>query len=607
MIYTKERRTLGLNFNNEGKPEFRVWAPVADQIDIIINGSVIHGAEREYFGYWSIKENLNIRPGDTYKIRINSKDAFPDPVSLLQPDGVHGPSEAVDLNGFTWEDSSWNGLSDENIFYELHTGTFSAQGTFDGIRSRIEYLKDLGINTIEIMPVAQFPGSRNWGYDGVYIYAVQNSYGGPYELQKLVNTCHLNGIAVFLDVVYNHFGPEGNYVNNFAPYFTDNYKTPWGSAINFDNNWCDGVRHFYVENMLMWFRDFHIDGLRLDAVHAIKDFSAKHIVRELRENADELEKITGKKYMLVAESDLNDTKFIDKPELGGYGIDKQWCDEWHHALHSVITGERTGYYSDFGEMRHIVKSFTDAFVYDGIWSEHRKRTFGSNTKGFSRNKFVVFTQNHDHIGNRMLGERLGRLVDFETLKVAATAMFISPFVPLIFMGEEYDAPNPFLYFTSHSDEELVSLVSKGRKDEFSDFIYSDIFPEPQSETVFLESTLNFNISGNHRQLFNFYRELIKLRKTHPVIGKYDFYEVIKFQEADAIILKGRTGNDSILAFLNFSQDKISFNTAEYDSVSKELVLYSASELWGGPILSSEIRVNEREVMINPCSAIIFSD
>lgn len=608
MIYKLDRRTLGLNFNSDGRPELRVWAPAAEHIEVIINDSTIIPAAAEDFGYWHIGENLEIIPGNTYKIRINGRVTFPDPASLLQPNGVHGPSEAVDLNRFRWEDSDWKGLDEENIFYELHTGSFTAEGTFNGIASRIEYLKELGINTIEIMPVAQFPGSRNWGYDGVLIYAVQNSYGGPLELQKLVNTCHLNGIAVFLDVVYNHIGPEGNYLNHFAPYFTDIYKTPWGSAINFDSSWSDGVRHYYIENMLMWFRDFHIDGLRLDAVHAIKDFSARHIMRELRENANELEKLTGKKYMLVAELDLNDTKYIDKPGSGGYGIDKLWCDEWHHALHSVITRERNGYYSDFGEIRHIVKSFTDAYVYDGIWSEHRKRTFGSKTEGFSRNKFVVFTQNHDHVGNRMLGERLGRLVDFETLKVAAAAMFISPFVPLIFMGEEYNASNPFLYFISHSDEELVSLVSQGRKAEFRDFIDADCFPEPQSEESFRDSTLNFDLSGKHRNMFDYYRELIKLKKTHPVIRRYDSYEVCQFQDEQAIIFKGKSDNLTILAFLNFSQNQINFNVSAHGRGLTKILINSASETWGGPLKSSEsLSVCEGVLLINPYSAVIFAE
>ncbi|HLN19763.1 MAG TPA: malto-oligosyltrehalose trehalohydrolase [Bacteroidales bacterium] len=609
MIYNTDRRTLGLNFIRQADPEFLLWAPFAEKVELQVNDAVSLDAEKEDFGYWSVKDNLTISPGDNYMIRLNGQGSYPDPASLYQPENVHGKSQAYDLSAFGWQDNDWKGLQEENIIYELHTGTFSEQGTFSGIAGKIGYLKDLGINTIEIMPVGQFPGSRNWGYDGVLVYSVQNSYGGPLELQKLVNLCHLNGIAVILDVVYNHLGPEGNYLSMFGQYFTDNYKTPWGSAINFDSEWCDGVRRYYIENMLMWFRDFHIDGLRLDAVHAIKDFSAKHILKELRENADELEKQTGRKYMLIAELDLNDVKYLVQPTYGGYGLDKQWCDEWHHAIHSLVTGERNGYYSDFGKTFHLVKSFNDAYVYDGVWSEHRKRTFGSSTRGIDKNRFVIFTQNHDHIGNRMLGERLGRLIDFESLKLVAAAMFISPFTPMIFMGEEYNAPNPFLYFTSHSDEELSRLVSQGRKSEFQDFLNSETFPEPQDEAVFNKSVLKFENSGMHRYMMNYYRELIRLRKYHHVIKKYDSSEARQSGDMKAIVFSGIKNGKRIIAIMNFEDQLLKISNSGYRFTKDNILINSASEIWGGPIADRDSQdvIADDYIKVNQRSVIIFSD
>lgn len=298
----------------------------------------------------------------------------PDPASLAQPDGVHGTSQAINIKNFEWTDSQWKNIPlEEYILYEIHTGTFTPQGTFESIEKKLDYLKDLGVNAIEIMPVAQFPGNRNWGYDGVFPFAVQNSYGGANALQQLVNTCHQKSIAVVLDVVYNHLGPEGNYLPQFAPYFTDKYKTPWGSAINFDDAWCDGVRHYFIENALMWFRDFHIDALRLDAVHAIKDFSPVHILQEIRDYVNELEKVTGRNYYLIVESDLNDPRYINPLEECGYGMNAQWIDEFHHALRVTAGGEPTGYYSDFKPVQHLAKAYKDAYVYDGQFSPHRKK------------------------------------------------------------------------------------------------------------------------------------------------------------------------------------------------------------------------------------------
>lgn len=602
MIHNIRTRSVGLNFTADGAI-FNLWAPFAQKIELIPeDGSVILAARRIEMGYWTV-QTKKISIGDKYKVRINGEKTYPDPASLSQPEGVHGHSKAVDLSTYKWNDAHWKGMADENIFYELHTGAFSSRADFQGIIDKIAYFKELGINTLEIMPVAQFPGSRNWGYDGVFPFAVHDSYGGAFGLMKLVDECHMNGLAVILDVVYNHLGPEGNYLNEFGPYFTDDYKTPWGKAINFDGAWCDGVRNFYIENMLMWLRDFHLDGLRLDAVHAIKDFSARHIVRELREKADELEAVTGRKYLLVGEIDLNDTKFINPVEKGGFNLDKQWCDEFHHSLHSLATGEKNGYYSDFGELWQVIKSLSSAYVYDGIWSDHRKRIFGSSTEGLKGNKFVVFTQNHDHIGNRAMGDRIGSLVGFEMMKLVAGTMFVSPFNPLIFMGEEYNESNPFLYFTSHGDEELSKLVSKGRKEEFPDFINIDEFPEPQSEEVFQRSGLSFDITGQKKNIFDFYRELIRLKKSHPVWSSYERTVISASASGEkAILFTRKVNNNHLSAILNFGETDLTLPFPD----GGILLINSADRKWGG---AEDISIIDAEgkIRVKAASMVVFSD
>ncbi|HYC29413.1 MAG TPA: alpha-amylase family glycosyl hydrolase, partial [Chitinophagaceae bacterium] len=363
------RRTIGVNFREDGFAEITVWAPLVKSVELVLPAKDINiSLNRTGVGYWNITTN-GLKPGDNYKFLLDGKKELPDTASLSQPGGVHEASEAVNINDFNWTDSDWvNHRLEEYIIYELHTGTFSATGDFKGIEERLDHLSELGITAIEIMPVAQFPGKRNWGYDGVYPFAVQNSYGGAKGLQRLVNECHKRNIAVVLDVVYNHMGPEGNYLAEYGPYFTDKYHTPWGNAINFDDAWCDGVRHFFIENTLMWFRDFHIDALRFDAVHAIRDFSPVHILKEIRQKTDELMALTGRKHYLIVECDLNDIIFINPVESGGYGMDAQWIDEFHHALRVTSGNERNGYYADFEGINHLAKAYKDAYVYDGIYS-----------------------------------------------------------------------------------------------------------------------------------------------------------------------------------------------------------------------------------------------
>ncbi|HVF97794.1 MAG TPA: malto-oligosyltrehalose trehalohydrolase, partial [Flavisolibacter sp.] len=505
------KRTIGVNLNEGENATVTVWAPLAKSVALVADNKNL-SLTRGDFGYWQAAAE-GFREGTRYKISIDGNDALPDPTSLSQPDGVHGESEVVSLEGFQWSNSSWQNHSLEDyIIYELHTGTFTSKGTFASLEEKLDHLKDLGITAIEIMPVAQFPGERNWGYDGVLPFAVQNSYGGAKGLQRLVDACHQKGLAVILDVVYNHLGPEGAYLGAFGPYFTNKYNTPWGGAVNFDDAWSDGVRRFFIENALMWFRDFRIDALRLDAVHAIKDFSPVHILKEIKLRVDELMRHTGQRHYLIAELDLNDTKYIQPVNQGGYGMDGQWIDEFHHALRVTTSNEKTGYYSDFSGIEHLAKAYKDAYVYDGQWSAHRNKAFGVKATEADGRQFVVFSQNHDQVGNRMLGERTSQLVSFEMQKVLAAAVIVSPYIPMLFMGEEWSEPHPFQYFVSHGDEALCQAVRKGRKEEFAAFHLEGEAPDPVAEATFNHSKLQWHLAteGKHKQMLDYYKTLLSL-------------------------------------------------------------------------------------------------
>lgn len=543
------------------KPPFILWAPKAKNASLFFpqkNFEIeLTPLDR---GYWTTNE-WKRSDGDQYLIVIDG-ERLPDPKSLFQPDGITGPSQVFDATLFQWTDDKWtNPALDHYIIYELHTGTFSSTGTFAGISERLPYLKDLGITAIEIMPVAQFPGGRNWGYDGVFPFAVQNTYGGPRALQQLVDDCHRHGIAVVLDVVMNHVGPEGNNFQKFGPYFTDKYKTPWGEAINFDDAGSDAVRQFFIENILMWFRDFHIDAIRLDAVHAIRDFSAKHILAEISENVDELQAATNRQHYLIAECDLNDAKYIRPLENSGHGMDAQWIDEFHHALRVAVGQERNGYYSDFNGVEDLAKAYSSAYVYDGVYSPHRDRTFGSSANDLPGSSFVVFSQNHDQVGNRMLGERTSSLLSVDQLKLLATAVFVSPYIPLLFMGEEYGETNPFLYFISHESKELIEAVRNGRRKEFEHFFSGDDFPDPYSEDIFNQSKLSWSIDDRQRkELLSFYKELIRLRKTIPALKTLDrsALSVSLTSGKDGIKLFRKHHDGDVVVLLNFSKEDQDF-------------------------------------------------
>ena len=498
---------------------FRVWAPGKESVDVVVDGRSVP-MRRSGGGWWASSVD-GAGPGTDYSFRINGGPALPDPRSPFQPEGIDGPSRVVDHAAFAWTDGRWRGLPlAGSVLYECHVGTFSAEGTFDGAIGHLDHLANLGVDAIELLPVAEFSGPRGWGYDGVDLFAPHHAYGGPDGLKRLVDAAHSGGLGVIMDVVYNHLGPAGNYLPEFGPYFSERHRTNWGPAINFDGPGSDEVRRFVIDNALMWLRDYHCDGLRLDAVHAIADDSATHILEQLGTEVAALAANQGRPLFLVAESDLNDPRFVRAVDAGGYGLDAAWADEWHHALHATLTGDRSGYYEDFGPLPLLAKALRQAWVYDGVYSAFRGRVFGRSPAGLSGTQFVVCTQNHDQVGNRALGERSAALMSDGRQRVAAALLLTSPFVPLLFEGEEWGASTPFQYFTSHSGAELGRAVSQGRRAEFASFGWSpDGIPDPQDPVTFERSKLDWAELGKerHASLLAWYTELIALRRRVPAL------------------------------------------------------------------------------------------
>lgn len=522
---------IGAHYQGQDRYEFRVWAPHCQQVALqLLDGAASRivplqpETTASIPGYWSITLE-EIPPGTHYQFQLQGQPGDepivrPDPASHFQPQDVHGPSQVIDHAAYRWQDSHWRGIPlRDYIIYELHIGTFTPEGTFAAAIARLPDLKDLGITAIELMPVAQFPGDRNWGYDGVYPFAVQASYGGPEGLKQWVDACHQLGLAVILDVVYNHFGPEGNYTASFGPYFTEHYQTPWGAAVNYDQAGSPGVRNFVLENALYWLREFHCDALRLDAIHAIYDLGAKHILAQLQEAVLVLNQTRSFPAYLIAESDLNDVRILHPVEQGGYGLAAQWSDDFHHALHTLLTGENQGYYGDYGTGTDLVKAYQHRFVYDWAYSRRRNRYHGSDGRSCPPHQFVVCAQNHDQVGNRRLGERLTHLVSFEALKLAAGAVLLSPYIPLVFMGEEYAEEAPFLYFISHHDPDLIEAVRQGRQREFAAFHGGEDPPDPYHRETFERSKLRWELrhGGHHQTLWRFYQTLLRWRREIPAL------------------------------------------------------------------------------------------
>ena len=532
--------------------QFTVWAPLREKVELLAGTFDAIALERDDRGYWRGK--LQVEPGTKYLFRLDGQIRCPDPASLSQPDGVHGRSAVMDVNRFPWCDDGWTGIPLANlILYELHVGAFSASHDFDGVAQKLDHLAELGINAIELMPLAQFPGSRNWGYDGVYPFAIQHSYGGPEGFRRLVNAAHERGIAIVVDVVYNHFGPEGNYLTQFGPYFTDNYRTPWGSAVNFDDAWSDGVRNYFLQNVRLWLEDYRVDALRLDAVHAIKDISAIPFVQQIKEVASDVERRTDRRKLVIAELDLNDPRYIHPPSRGGYGLDGQWVDEFHHALRALLTGDRSSYYEDFGEIGHLERAFRNTYVYDGVYSAYRKRTYGGHAEGCAYDQFVVFDQNHDQVGNRARGERLTEHLTLAQQRLAAATVLLSPYVPLLFMGEEYGERNPFPFFVDFEDPALIKAVQEGRAAEFSGFLNGESsIPDPESPATFDSAVLSWKLNEG---LLSFYKELIRLRKSRPALqGRARDSMIVHPPVGSVLMIERKIVGDRVFIFLNFGPE-----------------------------------------------------
>ena len=600
---------IGAQYLGDNRCEFRVWAPLRQQVAlrIVLPRERNLSLERDDLGYWQTTAD-DVPPGTRYGYLLDGTTPRPDPASQFQPESIHGPSEVVDHASFLWTDAGWEGVPLEDmVIYELHVGTFTTEGTFPAVIPRLAELKNLGVTAIELMPVAQFPGDRNWGYDGTYPFAAQNTYGGPHGLKTLVNAIHHQGMSAILDVVYNHMGPEGNYLRDFGPYFTGRYRTPWGDAINYDEAYSYGVRDFVLENALFWLREYHFDALRLDALHMIFDQGAKPIVQDLTEAVAKYSREAARKYYLIGESDLDDVRFIKPARDGGHGLDAQWLDDFHHSLHALVTGENRGYYADFGRIDQLAKAMKEGFVYSWQYSPYRRKFHGSSSRQRPARQFVVFAQNHDHIGNRVLGERLSQLTDFESLKLIAGTLLLSPYVPLLFMGEEYAEDAPFLYFVSHTEEELIAAVREGRKTELKAFQQKQECPDPQAVETFRESKLRWTDrdQGRHRLMLEFHQRLLTLRRSIPHVVDRKGFTVDCLAGQKVLMWHRRHAWGQIHCLMNFSPEAQTVRPpVQHSGWTK--VLDSAEAQWDGPgaTLPDTLR-DRREVTIPARSLAVF--
>lgn len=571
--------------------EFRVWAPNLTSLAVRVMG----GNEGEPPRTIPMRQSSDsefvatvpqVGAGADYVYVLDGERERPDPVSRWQPGGVHAPSRVVDPASFRWSDQGWSGIPLRDfIIYELHTGTFTREGTFESMIPRLPYLRDLGITAIEIMPVAEVPGNRNWGYDGASLYAPQSSYGGPTGLKKLVDACHQHGLAVVLDVVYNHLGPEGNYLPEFAPCFTDTHHTPWGKAINFDGPESDGVRRFIIDNALYWLTEYHVDALRLDAIHGIYDFGARHILDELSQAFQDQARSLQRQAWLIAESDLEDVRIINPRAKGGYAFDAQWHDDFHHALYALLTGQREGFLMGFGAVANLSKSVTEGFVFDWKYSHYRRRHYGSSSKNRPGEQFVGFIQNHDQVANTSRGKRLSSLVSSGQQKLAAVLTLSSPFLPLLFMGEEYGETAPFLYFTSFDDPGLAAAVTAGRKKELGSHYSESEFADPQAPGTFEHCKLDWSKTevSPHAEILRLYRDLISLRRQHLSLAtcRKELTEV-QFNEQRKWLLMKRSdpsGSGALLVF-NFSSEAQSIPVLDSNH-SWRLALWTGDAIYGG--------------------------
>jgi maltooligosyltrehalose trehalohydrolase len=594
---------------------WRVWAPHCDQMQLVLSpaGQRRAIAMQQEENHCFTHRESRVEDGLRYAYRLPDGQELPDPASQWQPDGVHRASAVLSPGDFRWSDADWQGIARENlVIYELHVGTFTPEGTFAAIVPRLATLRELGVTAIEIMPVAQFPGTRNWGYDGVHPYAAQSSYGGPRGLQELIDAAHREGLAVLLDVVYNHLGPDGNYLARFGPYFTDRYHTPWGDAINYDGPESDAVRQFFLDNARMWIRDFHADGLRLDAVQTIFDFSPRHILADVETAVHEEAARRGVSVHVIAETDQNDIRLLNPRDRGGYGIDAVWADDFHHGVHALLTGERQGYYQDFGQARQLAKALNEAFVNDGGYSRFHRRRHGTCAGDIDRTRFVACIQNHDQVGNRPRGDRLGTLLSPAAQRLACGLLLLSPCTPLLFMGEEYGETRPFPYFCSFDDATLVEAVRRGRREEFApmyqktegridlhDNRSAPFLPDPQAAETFCSATLRWQWPDASPQagMRRLYATLLAARRQWPAlrdrrqtkarcVAVGQSSRSVRVLETNSevhpteLLIVERGGREGIVAIANYTDRPCPAPTI--DLGRRTLLLSTAAEQFGGP-------------------------
>ena len=591
------RLEFGARPQADGGTLFRVWAPLAESVAVKIVGGEAQTVSLER-GDGDIFEARvpGVGAGADYFYLLDGERERPDPVSRFQPAGVHGPSRVVDPEAFRWTDGDWRGLAlKDYVIYELHTGTFTPEGTFESIIPKLAHLKSLGVTAVELMPVAEFPGARNWGYDGAHLYAPQSTYGGPAGLKKLVDACHREGFAFVLDVVYNHLGPEGNYLGEYAPIFSQTYKSPWGDALNFDGAEADGVRRHFIDNALYWLDEYHVDALRLDAVHTIIDAGPVHLLEELSAAFHEGARELGRPAYTIAESDLNDVRVISPPGQGGWGLDAQWSDDFHHSLHAFLTKTDRGYFADFGRLADLAKAISEGFVYDGRRrSAFRRRRHGTSAAERPGEQFVVCIQNHDQIANGYWGDRLSRLLTVEQHKAAAALLCAAPNVPMLFMGQEWGESAPFLYFTSHTDPALGRAVREGRREEYSSFVRAEGetessvggFADPQSEVTFERSKLNWESAGRspHAEVLQFYRDLLAVRKRYSCLSNCDRARTrVRFDEGRRwlAVERGDADGTRALVLCNLAEAEQKIPVPAPDAGVWQLALWSGDARYGG--------------------------
>ncbi len=608
-----DKSPLGAIHMPDGRTTFRVWAPHARQIAVRLldHDRPLAPMQPVGDGYYEATVS-GLKPGALYLYRLNDSVERPDPASRFQPLGVHGPSQ-VTRREFSWTDAAWRGLAwDDYVIYETHVGTFTSAGTFTAMIAHLDELVDLGITALELMPVGQFPGDRNWGYDGVHPYAPQNTYGGPDGLKTLVDACHAKGLAVVLDVVYNHLGPEGNYLPEFGPYFTDRYRTPWGAAINYDGPDSAAVREFFIGNASYWLSEFHVDALRLDATHAIFDQSARPLLRELAAAVHDCGQRLGRSVHVIAENNADDPQIVRDARGGGFGLDAQLSDDFQRSLHALVTGEQAGYYGDFGRIADFAKAYHRGFALTGQYSKYRRRPWGADAGDLPADRFVAYAQSHDTVGNRPRSDRLGRLVSLEKLKLSAAAMILAPSIPWLFMGEEYDDPAPFHYFISHLDPELAAAVRDGRRREFAAFDWKGSPPDPQAVETFPQCRLTRSLahSGHHATLRKFYQELLRLRRQLPAVRQPDRSQSqLTFREDEQVMIATRrAGQSQICLCLHFGQQPLAIESLLPAEGTWKVLLDSSLATWQGPLATRQPTWRSPEPLVmSPNACVLLAE